>query len=114
MAASTEDQKRVAENIQYSGGKDGGTDMAKITSTDSGEMNPTGIRYRGRTGNEIDVTAVQPGTDKVYAAKVILMNQAILDLGMGKYQWFVACLTGFGWYIDNVSDTLLFISASTA
>ena len=60
------------------------------------------MQYRNRVGDAIDTTTIQPGTDKVYEAKIALLNQALLDLGMGKYQWLLAFLTGFGWYIDNV------------
>lgn len=71
------------------------------------------VQYRNRVGDEIDTTTVQPGTDPVYEAKVALMNRAILDLGMGKYQWSMAILTGFGWYTDNVSYAILTGLAST-
>ncbi|KAH7371868.1 major facilitator superfamily domain-containing protein [Cadophora sp. MPI-SDFR-AT-0126] len=33
--------------------------------------------------------------------KVAILNEAILDLGMGKYQWWTFVLTGFGWFVDN-------------
>lgn len=42
------------------------------------------------------------GLDPIYQAKVHLLNQAVQDIGMGRYQWFLFCLTGFGWMADNV------------
>ncbi|KAH7041996.1 major facilitator superfamily domain-containing protein [Macrophomina phaseolina] len=36
------------------------------------------------------------GTDIVYQKKVALLNEAILDIGMGHYQWWTFLLTGFG------------------
>ncbi|KIX08884.1 uncharacterized protein Z518_03541 [Rhinocladiella mackenziei CBS 650.93] len=75
--------------------------IAQTTTVDSMNEKQGDIRYRNRVGDEIDITTIQPGTDKVYEAKIVLLNQAILDLGMGKYQWLTALLTGFGWYIDN-------------
>ncbi|EKG20369.1 hypothetical protein MPH_02294 [Macrophomina phaseolina MS6] len=53
----------------------------------------------------IDTAAVQPGTDIVYQKKVALLNEAILDIGMGHYQWWTFLLTGFGWYTDQPSPS---------
>ncbi|OCL09165.1 MFS general substrate transporter [Glonium stellatum] len=49
---------------------------------------------------EFDVTTVQPGADATYERKVAVINQAILDLGMGRYQWLVFALASFGWFSD--------------
>ncbi|TVY42795.1 hypothetical protein LOCC1_G004900 [Lachnellula occidentalis] len=54
------------------------------------------VSYRNRAGKVIDITTVQPGTDTAYELKIVLLNQAMLDLGMGKYQWTLFVLTGFG------------------
>ena len=45
---------------------------------------------------------VQPGTDATYERKVAVINQAILDIGMGRYQWSVFVLASFGWFSDVV------------
>ena len=45
------------------------------------------LRHMNRVGDVIDTAAVQPGTDLVYERKVALLNEAILDIGMGHYQW---------------------------
>ena len=45
---------------------------------------------------------VQPGTDATYERKVAVINQAILDIGMGRYQWLVFVLAAFGWFSDVV------------
>jgi len=45
---------------------------------------------------------VQPGTDATYERKVAVINQAILDIGMGRYQWSVFVLAAFGWFSDVV------------
>jgi hypothetical protein len=50
----------------------------------------------------IDTQAVHLGADEVYEKKVALMNEAIIDLGMGSFQWKVFAMTGFGWFVDNV------------
>jgi len=59
-----------------------------------------------------------PGLDRVYHAKARLLNNAIQEIGMGKYQvrsqlylpriftnpskWWLFVVTGFGWFADNL------------
>lgn len=50
----------------------------------------------------IDTTTIAQGADEVYEKKVAIMNEALIDLGMGSFQWKVFALTGLGWFIDNV------------
>lgn len=52
----------------------------------------------------IDTTALPSGADIVYERKVAIMNQALIDLGMGPFQWKIFAMTGFGWFVDNVRD----------
>ncbi|KAF2815040.1 MFS general substrate transporter [Mytilinidion resinicola] len=49
---------------------------------------------------EYDLKTVQPGSTSVYERKVAVVNRAMLDLGMGKYQWMVFGLSGLGWFMD--------------
>jgi hypothetical protein len=70
---------------------------------DDGKGEKSSMHYRNRVGTVIDTTTVQPGADMAYELKVAILNEAILDLGMGKYQWWTFVLTGFGWFVDNVS-----------
>lgn len=51
----------------------------------------------------IDTTQVQPGADAVYEAKITILNEALIDIGMGPFQWKMFATTGFGWFIDQVS-----------
>lgn len=51
----------------------------------------------------IDTSVVMPGADAAYEAKVAIMNEALLDIGMGPFQWKIFATTGFGWFVDNVS-----------
>ena len=54
----------------------------------------------------IDTRALDTGIgDGVYDRKVAVMNQALIDLGMGSFQWKIFALTGFGWFVDNVNPT---------
>ena len=43
------------------------------------------------------------GADEGYERKISIMNEALIDLGMGSFQWKVFAMTGFGWFVDNVS-----------
>ncbi|PGH02769.1 hypothetical protein AJ79_07534 [Helicocarpus griseus UAMH5409] len=40
--------------------------------------------------------------DPIYESKARLLNQAILDIGMGWYQWQLFIVIGFGWASDNL------------
>ena len=43
-------------------------------------------------------TALAP----VYGQKAHVLNAAIQKIGMGKYQWELFCVAGFGWLCDSV------------
>ncbi|KAI0260637.1 MFS general substrate transporter [Gloeopeniophorella convolvens] len=40
--------------------------------------------------------------DPVYAAKAKVLNDALQEIGMGKYQWYLFVVAGFGWLSDNL------------
>lgn len=40
--------------------------------------------------------------DPIYYAKARVLNQAIQDIGMGRYQWCLFVVAGFGWFADNL------------
>ncbi|TFK33511.1 MFS general substrate transporter [Crucibulum laeve] len=40
--------------------------------------------------------------DPVYQAKAHILNDAIQEIGMGRYQWGLFIVTGFGWLADNL------------
>ncbi len=69
---------------------------------------------KGAEGDEnyhgIDTRAIHFGSNEAYERKVAIMNQALIDLGMGSFQWKVFAMTGFGWFVDNVSFLLLLLS----
>ncbi|WVN90196.1 uncharacterized protein L203_105432 [Cryptococcus depauperatus CBS 7841] len=46
--------------------------------------------------------AVIDGIDLVYTAKAKVLNRAIQDIGMGRYQWQLFFVIGFGWAQDNL------------
>ncbi|KAH9949774.1 MFS general substrate transporter [Amylocystis lapponica] len=48
----------------------------------------------------------ESGVDPVYQAKVRVLNKALQEIGMGKYQWHLFLVTGFGWFADNLWPTV--------
>lgn len=49
--------------------------------------------------------------DPVYAAKARVLNKAIQEIGMGRYQWQLFIVIGFGWAQDNlwpIATSLIF------
>ncbi|THG96352.1 hypothetical protein EW026_g5461 [Hermanssonia centrifuga] len=40
----------------------------------------------------------ESGMDPVYQAKARILNDALQEIGMGKYQWYLFIVTGFGWF----------------
>ncbi|KAF8840640.1 MFS general substrate transporter [Paxillus ammoniavirescens] len=41
-------------------------------------------------------------SDPVYQAKARILNRSIQEIGMGKYQWYLFVVAGFGWFADSV------------
>ncbi|KAJ5371744.1 hypothetical protein N7517_003750 [Penicillium concentricum] len=58
-------------------------------------------QHKSLFGVEIETPKVHPGSDAVFAAKAQLLNQALLDMGMGIYQWMLFLMTGVGWFLDS-------------
>ncbi|KAH9919613.1 MFS general substrate transporter [Fomitopsis serialis] len=40
--------------------------------------------------------------DAVYQAKARVLNAAVREIGMGRYQWYLFVVAGFGWFSDSV------------
>lgn len=51
---------------------------------------------------EIDAEVAMSGHDTAYDRKSQVINKAITDIGMGRYQWELFVLCGFGWLADNL------------
>jgi len=54
----------------------------------------------------INTSEVLPGADAAYELKIKIMNESLIDIGMGPFQWKIFFMTGFGWFVDNVSREL--------
>lgn len=64
------------------------TDLERYNSAAKG-IEAGHANYHG-----IDTRQVQPGADEAYDHKVAILNEALIDLGMGTYQWMVFLTTG--------------------
>lgn len=61
-----------------------------------------GVRTQESLKAEVEDEVALSGHDTAYDRKSILMNKAIADIGMGRYQWRLFVLCGFGWLADNL------------
>ncbi|KAF1967639.1 MFS general substrate transporter [Bimuria novae-zelandiae CBS 107.79] len=52
--------------------------------------------------DEIDHDISANDTQSIYDRKSKIINRAIADMGMGRYQWQLFVLCGFGWMADNL------------
>ncbi|KAI0715627.1 MFS general substrate transporter [Cerioporus squamosus] len=43
----------------------------------------------------------EDAVDPVYQAKARILNAAFQEIGMGRYQWWLFFVGGFGWFTDN-------------
>ncbi|KAH7911870.1 major facilitator superfamily domain-containing protein [Hygrophoropsis aurantiaca] len=41
-------------------------------------------------------------SDPVYQAKARVLSRSIQNIGMGRYQWYLFVVAGFGWFADSV------------
>ncbi|KAI9933757.1 hypothetical protein ASPWEDRAFT_105998 [Aspergillus wentii DTO 134E9] len=51
---------------------------------------------------QVEAEVAASGHDTVYDRKARIINKAIQDIGMGRYQWNLFILCGFGWIADNL------------
>ncbi|KAL4266721.1 MFS transporter superfamily protein [Pleurotus pulmonarius] len=66
-------------------------------------------KARDERGDNSSIIAMGPTqdnsfleADSVYQAKARILNDAIQEIGMGRYQWQLFVVTGFGWMADNL------------
>jgi hypothetical protein len=78
-------------------------------SADDLTMESNELGFCGKT-----IALVEEGQiDPAYHAKVQVLNDAIQDIGMGKYQWHLFCVAGFGWFSDNVRSHAIEVDRSS-
>lgn len=54
--------------------------------------------------SDITLVAAQEGIDPAFYAKVQVLNKALAEIGMGRYQWELFFSGGFGWFADNICE----------
>ncbi|BEJ15703.1 hypothetical protein CspHIS471_0503080 [Cutaneotrichosporon sp. HIS471] len=52
--------------------------------------------------SDVTLVAQQEGLKPTFVAKVNVINRALAEIGMGKYQWEMFLAGGFGWFADNI------------
>lgn len=53
---------------------------------------PSGVQYGNLFGSTIQNPSTRRDGDELFAAKAQLLNDALLDIGMGPFQWFFFCV----------------------
>ena len=71
------------------------------------ETSPAVIESLEEAGQEAEgLASPRHGYDRhataAYTAKATALNNAIQDIGMGRYQWQLFVVIGFGWATDNL------------
>lgn len=115
MAASIANQDDVINSAGKRGGIEAQSAFAStlvndFSVTDVEKANPaptagfSGKQYGNLFGSTIENPDSRRDGDAVlYDAKAKLVNNALLDIGMGPFQWFLIVLTSVGWFLDSVS-----------
>ncbi|KAF4947937.1 hypothetical protein FSARC_13856 [Fusarium sarcochroum] len=86
---------------------DKGLENASVGAMPPAEKTPTNLSHsKGEVemvfnDNGIDMRGLSSGVSEVYQRKVAIINQALVDIGMGSFQWKIFTMTGFGWFVDN-------------
>ena len=92
--------------------------MLKSYQGDMTDNKETDARQDSFSTAMADVAAppVLKGIDPVYEAKANVLNVAIQEIGMGRYQWQLFFVVGFGWASDNlwpIATSLILTPVST-
>lgn len=97
-------------NVDSEKGVDAPEALKQVLSSSSPE---TGSIRNGAIETILNSSYVEDlqiaGLDPTFQAKADLVNHAIQAIGMGKYQWWLFVVTGFGWLVDQVSWKQLMI-----
>jgi hypothetical protein len=54
--------------------------------------------------SEQTLLAKKEGIKPAFLAKVNVLNAALHEIGMGRYQWELFVTAGFGWFADNICE----------
>ena len=76
---------------------DSAPEYTGVANTDTKDLEGSGAKDL--------VNLVPAGTDPIFEEKASLINHAFQQIGMGKYQWKLFIIAGFGWMIDQAFET---------
>ena len=75
---------------------------ADSDDTSSQASHQAGVLTLESLAAQVDEDIAKYGHDSAYDRKAQVLNKAIADMGMGRYQWELFALCGFGWLADNL------------
>lgn len=92
------DEKRSGSPVPEvsSGAKELARDLPLNTDTESATVLDDTSEYM--------LNAKREGINPAFMAKVVVLNRAMAELGMGRYQWELFFTSGFGWMADNLCE----------
>lgn len=70
----------------------------KIRSRDRSPSSPNHLEDVSSRPGDLDLSQLEGLT--LYEKKCVLVNREIDAQGMGRYQWYIWCLCGFGYFLD--------------
>ncbi|KAL4975207.1 major facilitator superfamily domain-containing protein [Aspergillus desertorum] len=100
---------RPVDEVSQAGNAEAQSTFATSTLVADVEKAPRSKQARKETeyisifGSVIDTSCLRTGAGAgaVLEAKAQLLNQALLHIGMGRYQWFLFIITSVGWFLDS-------------
>lgn len=77
--------------------------MGSSSEENSKDDSIAGPRYEPPSEEELVPVLLKGALDPAYEGKAQVLNTAIQDIGMGRYQWqLFVVVGGFGWASDNL------------
>lgn len=73
-----------------------------VDSTTNKHDNHADAKTPSQQPSPIADLPAEDGPDATYRAKADILNRAIQEIGMGRYQWQLFVVIGFGWASDNL------------
>ncbi|PNY27443.1 MFS-type transporter [Tolypocladium capitatum] len=108
----TEFESRHDDTDDDARSKDEDSERQGMLMMDAAEYTIEGLRKETREGRRGIWTEYESESDEVVLAvgrlltrrqvKSKLINKAVQDIGMGRYNWQLFILCGFGWFADNL------------
>ncbi|KIY52391.1 MFS general substrate transporter [Fistulina hepatica ATCC 64428] len=75
---------------------------AEKDSPRAGELESSVVPVNDSEKSGLEDVLQDDAIDPSYVAKAHILNEAIQAIGMGRYQWYLFVVTGFGWFVDNL------------